>query len=231
MRFASLEKAYVRKRLNRFVVQAMDDAGRLISLHLANSGRLQELIVAGREIWFQPFQDQGEKRTCGRLLLIRNDVGALVCIDATLPNAIVEEALRQGKIPGFVKYSALRREYTVGKSRFDFYLHSDDAVCFIEVKSVTLVEAGVAMFPDAPTERGLKHLDELGGLQKEGVATAVIFLIQREDATAFTPNDRTQPEFREHLRAAREHGVQVLAYDCRLTEQEIELRQPVKLMI
>ncbi len=231
MRFASLQKAAVLKRLNRFVVQAKDSTGRIISLHLANSGRLKELIVPGREIWFQPFQDQGDKRTCGRLLLIRNDVGTLVCIDATLPNAIVEEALRQGKIPGFANYPSLRREYTIGKSRFDFYLRSDDAECFIEVKSVTLVEAGVAMFPDAPTERGLKHLDELGRLQSERVATAVIFLIQREDATAFTPNDRTQPEFREHLRAVWERGVQVLAYDCRLTESEIELRQPVKLMI
>ena len=233
MQFTKLRKGTVLGRKNRFVVTARDEAGGEIQLHLANSGRLRELIVPGRDLWYEPREDDPDRKTAGRLLLLRNAVGELVCIDATVPNAVVEEALRSGALEPFRDYAGVRREYTMGNSRFDFYLTSDEArgAAVIEVKSVTLVEEGLALFPDAPTERGLKHLTELGRLQSGRLRAAVLFLIQRADAREFTPNDRTQPEFRAKLREIRERGVQVLAYDCRVTEREIALGRPVPVLL
>ncbi len=231
MIFPELIQAGVAGRENRFVVSARDREGRMVRLHLANSGRLRELIVPGRELWYQPVDVSGGQKTAGKLLLVREEGGGLVCIDATLPNRVVEEALRRGELEPFSAYPAVRREYAVGRSRFDFFLSGPAGECLLEVKSVTLVERGVAMFPDAPTERGLKHLEELGTLQGGSLQTAVLFLIQRADAGSFTPNDRTQPEFRRKLREIRERGTWILAYDCDVTEREIRLRQPVEIVL
>ncbi|TCL56817.1 sugar fermentation stimulation protein A [Hydrogenispora ethanolica] len=227
MKFANLRKGLVVRRLNRFVVEARDEAGRMFPLHLANSGRLRELIVPGRELRYEPCDGDPCRKTAGRLQLLRNEAGLWVCIDAVIPNAVVGEALGDGALEAFRDYPEVRREHTMGDSRLDFFLSNGGQHAAIEVKSVTLVESGVALFPDAPTERGLKHLHELARLCSEGLRAAVIFLIQREDALRFTPNDRTQPEFRAKLREVRKLGVQVLAYDCRVTEREIRLRQPV----
>jgi sugar fermentation stimulation protein A len=156
-----------------------------------------------------------------------------VALDSTAANVLISQALQSVELADFGEYQTVRREVTYGCSRFDVALFGPAVTCYIEVKSCTLVVDGVARFPDAPTERGRKHVEELITAVQAGHEGAIIFVVQRSDATAFHPNDETDPAFGKAVRKACQAGVKVLAYKCRVTPEKIELAEaiPVDLSI
>ena len=156
----------------------------------------------------------------------------LISIDSQIPNKVVDEALRNQKIKGLEEYTNILREKTFGKSRFDFKISTEEGKeYFLEVKGVTLEEEGYARFPDAPTERGARHLLELVEAKKQGYGAGAMFLIQLEDVNKFSPNDIRDKEFGEALRFAKENGVDIFAYNCIVTEDGIEINQPVEIIL
>ena len=208
------------RRLNRFAALVEVD-GREQRVHVRNSGRLGELFTPGRLVLLEA-ADNPERQTRFTLALVCLDTG-WVSADAHLPNALVEEGLRHGAVPGFRGFRLLRREPVVGRSRMDFLLARGGRRCLLEVKSVTLVEDGVALFPDAPTERGRKHLTHLIAARGRGLLAAVLFVVQRRDVRAFAPNEQADPEFGAALRRASRSGVRVRALRCRVGPEGVWL--------
>ena len=222
---AELKEAVFLTRDNRFRATVKLD-GRPVWAYLPNSGRLEELLRPGRRVLLRPAAAPGRK-TAYDLLLVDLE-GVLVSADARLPNLLVEEALREGRLLPFAGYEAIRREVECGGVRLDFVLEKEEDRCLIEVKSVTLVREGVALFPDAPTLRGRRHLEELRRAVAEGERAAIIFVVQREDALAFAPHDKADPAFGRALRRAVEEGVEVHAYACRVSRREVRLDRPLE---
>jgi sugar fermentation stimulation protein A len=215
-------------RLNRFAAR-MEVAGREVMVHLPNSGRLGELLVPGYRMLLRPVE--GDHLKCPFALSLV-DLGFTLCsADARLPNQLLAEAIQAGGMAEFSGYTGIKREVTYGASRLDLLLENGDLPCFVETKSVTLVEDGRALFPDAPTLRGVKHLNSLVHARAEGYRAAVVFVIQRDDAREFAPHDLADPLLGETLRRAVSSGVEAFAYCCRVTEREIQLagRIPVVL--
>ena len=212
-------------RLNRFAA-LVDVAGREEMVHVANSGRLRELFEPGRRLLLAPAP--GERRKT-RYDLALVDLGhTLVSADARLPNALVAEALAAGRLEPFAHYPEVRREVTYGESRLDLELEGPAGRCYLETKSVTLVEdGGVALFPDAPTTRGVKHLHTLIQAAAEGHRAGAILVVQRSDAACLSPHDESDPEFGRTLREAKSAGVDVLAYRCCVSPAEITLADPI----
>ena len=175
------------KRDNRFRVTVRVE-GHLVWAHLPNSGRLRELLVPGRRVLLVPAQAPG-RLTSYDLLMVDLD-GTLVSFDARLPSRLLYEALRANRLEEFAGYAEVRREVTYGQSRLDLVLEGgpEGGRCFIEAKSVTLVKDGVALFPDAPTQRGRRHLGELARARAEGHRAAVVFVVQRDDAISLWRN-------------------------------------------
>lgn len=222
-----VEATFIR-RLNRFAANLEVD-GREVMAHLANSGRLGELLVPGYRMLLTPVA--GDHRKCPFDLALV-DLGFTLCsADARLPNVLLAEAIESGRVAEFPGYSRVRREVTYGDSRLDMLLEGPGQSCFVETKSVTLVEDGLALFPDAPTLRGVKHLNSLIHAKEEGYRAAVVFVIQRSDAKEFSPHDVADPLLGETLRKAVGAGVEAFAYCCTVTRQEILLanRIPIKL--
>lgn len=215
-------------RLNRFAAK-MDVAGREVMVHLANSGRLGELLVPGYRMLLKPVE--GAHRKCPFDLALV-DLGLTLCsADARLPNQLLAEAIEAGRMADFHGYSLVRREVTYGESRLDLLLEGYDLPCFVETKSVTLVEDGRALFPDAPTLRGVKHLNSLIHAKAEGYRAAVVFVVQRDDAKEFAPHDVADPLLGETLRRAVNSGVEAFAYCCRVSEQEIHLANRIPMVL
>ncbi len=212
-------------RLNRFAA-LVEWEGREVMAHVANSGRLRELLEPGRRLLLAPASGE-HRKTRFDLALVDLD-STLVSADARLPNALVAEALERGDLPPFAGYPQMRREVTCGESRLDLALEGPGGRCYLETKSVTLVAAGgVARFPDAPTLRGVKHLRTLSQAVASGRRAAVVFVIQRNDARSLAPHDAADPEFGVALRAAYAAGVEIYAYRCRVSPEEIRLTDPL----
>lgn len=204
------------KRLNRFAAY-VDIGGRAEMAHVPNSGRLKELLISGRAVLLSPATNP-ERKTRYTLKAIKHE-DIWVSIDSTAVNDIIEDALKNERLPHFDKIRELRRETVYKGSRFDFYISEEDGrECFLEVKSVTLVMDRIAMFPDAPTERGRKHLMELLDAVKNEYRGMVIFCIQRPDADAFRSYDENDPAFGKALREARKNGVEVYAFKCNVKD-------------
>ena len=207
-------------RLNRFAA-LVDVKGQEVLVHVANSGRMHELFVPGYRVLLKPQSGQHRKT---RFDLALVDLGfTIASADARLPNALVAEALESGRMPQFREYPQVRREVTFGESRLDLMLEGPSGRCYVETKSVTLVEDGVGLFPDAPTVRGVKHMNSLVQAVADGHRAAVVFVVQRHDARAFATHDRADPEFGLAFRHALASGVEAFAYNCRVTEQSIGL--------
>ncbi|MEM3579538.1 MAG: DNA/RNA nuclease SfsA [Candidatus Bathyarchaeia archaeon] len=208
-------KGIFKKRLTRFSALVNVD-GKVLPCFLPNPGRLRELLVPDARVVLRESSTQkgGRKTVCDIVGVYNN--GVIVSIDSHFPNKLVFEALKYGDLPEFRGYDSVKLEYRHGQSRFDFLLYGGLAVkpCLLEVKSCTLVRGGVAMFPDAPTERGTRHLLELAKALDEGFRAAVLFMIQRGDAKVFTPNDEMDPRFGKALREAAKRGVEVYAYSA-----------------
>jgi sugar fermentation stimulation protein A len=217
---ANLVEGHFLERLNRFAAVVEID-GQQEMVHVANSGRMRELLHPGRRVLLKPAPGD-HRKTRYDLALV--DLGStLASADARLPNALVAEGLEQARLTHFRAYSHLRREATFGDSRLDLLLEGTSGKCYIETKSVTLVVDGVALFPDAPTSRGLKHLHSLAQAKAQGDRAAVIFVVQRDDARAFSTNDDADPQFSQGLREAIASGVEAYAYRCRVSARDITL--------
>ncbi len=217
---ADMVEARFIRRLNRFAA-LVDLDGLETEVHVTNSGRMQDLLVEGFRVLLRPVASNGRK-TAFDLALV--DLGhTLTSADARLPNSLVHEALAEGAIPSLSGYTSIHREVTYGESRLDLALNGPSGKCFVEAKSVTLIIDGVGLFPDAPTTRGVKHLRSLGRAVEEGHRAAVVFVVQREDATAFAPNDAADPNFGEALRHALDQGVEAYAFRCHVTKEEVKL--------
>lgn len=210
-------------RDNRFRA-TVDVAGRRSWAHVPNSGRLGELLTPGRPIWLAPAADISRK-TAFDLRLVEYD-SVLVSVDARLPNPLFAEALAAGRLKEF-DYPEIAREVSHGASRLDFRLSGPAGTCWIETKSVTLVENGIAMFPDAPTARGRKHLLSLLDRYNAGERAAVVFVIQRPDAQSFSPHSSADPDFSATLIQVAMAGVEVRAYTCDVALGHIQLHKEV----
>jgi sugar fermentation stimulation protein A len=215
------------KRDNRFRATVLV-AGREAQAHVPNSGRLADLLTPNRPIWLTP-SAAPHRRTAFDLKLV--EVGpSLVSVDARLPNQLFAEAIESGRLSGFA-FPEIEREVTRGHSRLDFRLSGPVGVCWVETKSVTLVEDGVALFPDVPTERGSKHLRALIELRRLGDRAAAVFIIQRPDARGLTPHERADPLFAATLRRAVEAGVEARAFACEVTLDSIAIAGEVPVLI
>ena len=223
----NLRNAAFVRRLNRFAALMTID-GEEVHAHVANSGRLSELLTVENTMLLAPAPADTERKTAYDLALVEVD-NVLVSADARLPNRIVKEAIERGRIATLRTYPELAVEVRYEDSRLDLMLSGPEGRCYVEVKSVTLVEAGIALFPDAPTERGRKHVTTLQRAKARGHRAVVIFVVQRPDANSFSPNVDADPRFAEALRAAITSGVEVLAYGCTVSRTDIELSEPLPL--
>lgn len=222
---AVVEGIFIR-RLNRFLAEAAV-GGQVERVHVKNTGRLRELLLPGAQVWLEP-SDNPERKTAFSLISVLKD-GQIVNIDSQVPNRIVFDALQTGRIlPGMKN---LRREYTYGHSRFDIYGERDGKKYLMEVKGATLNVDGEARFPDAPTERGLKHVRELAEAVSQGYGACILFVIQMKGVYRFRPNDAAMPEFGQALAEAAEKGVQVLACDCKVDPGKIFLDAQVPVLL
>ena len=222
MRYRSVTRAVFLERPNRFVARVETEWGEALTCHVKNTGRCRELLVPGAKVILTPGVRPGRKTAWD---LVAAWQGArLINMDAQAPNQTAREALEAGV---FGPVADLRAEQRHGDSRFDFSFQKDGRPSFLEVKGVTLEDGGVARFPDAPTLRGARHLRELADWAAAGNGAYVLLVIQMEGVAYFTPNDATDPAFGAALRAAAGVGVNILAWDCRVTEDSMCLRAPV----
>ena len=210
------------ERVNRFLARVEVD-GREVGVHVANSGRMKELFVPGWRVLVRPVSGD-HRKTKFDLVLV--DMGnALASADARMPNPLLAEGVANGHLQQFAGYTDMRREVIFGDSRLDLMLEGPSGRCYIEAKSVTLVTNGVGLFPDAPTIRGAKHLRTLETVLEAGHRAAVVFVVQRPDASAFATSDPSDPDFADALRSALAAGVEAYAYNCEVTERSIRLDQ------
>ena len=209
-----LVDARFRSRPNRFVVRATLDDGTGVEAHLADPGRLRDLLLPGAALRLLPLPPAASRRLRYRVALVRTDgePAIWVSLETTRANALAEGLLERGRLRGIGRPHRLRREVRHGSSRFDFRVeHADGKLVWIEVKSVTWVEHGTARFPDAPTARGRRHLLELQQLTHAGARAMVLFVVQRPDAQRLRPCARIDPGFAAALRSARQAGVMLRA--------------------
>ena len=209
-------------RPNRFIAQVEID-GEVETVHVKNTGRCRELLPAGTKVWCQHWDNPSRKTKYDLIFVQKGD--RIICMDSQAPNIAAKEWLLAG---GLGEISDLKGEYTQGDSRFDFSFMKDGKRCFMEVKGVTLEHDGVCAFPDAPTARGVKHLQGLTKLAGEGYGAYVLFVIQMADVKSIHPNDATDPAFGTALREAKRQGVEVLAVQCRVTPESMEIVAPVE---
>ena len=208
-------------RPNRFIANVQID-GQVEICHVKNTGRCRELLVPGCTVYCQQANNPARKTKYDLIAVRKGD--RLINMDSQAPNKAAGEWLAAG---GLGEISELRAEVKQGDSRFDFSFMKDGKRCFLEVKGCTLENDGVCAFPDAPTERGAKHIRGLTALAKEGYGAYILFVIQMSDVKYIRPHDETDPEFGRALREAAENGVQVLAMDCAVSEDSMEVRLPV----
>jgi sugar fermentation stimulation protein A len=197
------------ERPNRFsaFVKVKD---KILLTFLPNPGRMHELLISGTEVILREVLKDTRKTNYDLIGVSYN--GQWVSVDSRVPNKLVLEALRNQDIKELSEYSVIKPEYGYGHTRFDFFLANECESCLLEVKSATLVKDGVAMFPDAVTERGKRHVNDLVKAKKEGYRACVLFLVQRTDAYSFAPDDETDPKFGKALRNAAVEGVEIYAY-------------------
>lgn len=226
MKYERVEIGRFVERPNRFIAKINID-GQIETVHVKNTGRCAELLVPGAEVYLQK-SDNPERKTKWDLIGVKKE-GRLINMDSQVTNTVVKEWVEQS---GFFKeITLIRPETTYGRSRFDLYVETKEKKIFIEVKGVTLEENGIVRFPDAPTQRGIKHVEELCKAVKDGYESYIFFVIQMSGVKFFTPNIDTQPEFGEALKKAKDKGVKILAYDCDVTKDTINIRKEVPVIL
>lgn len=212
-------------RPNRFIAHVEID-GNTEVCHVKNTGRCRELLPTGAKVWCEVSNNPARKTKYDLITVQKGE--RLINMDSQAPNIAAKEWLLAG---GLGKIENLKSETTQGESRFDFSFTKDGRPCFLEVKGVTLENDGICAFPDAPTQRGAKHLRGLSQLAKEGYGAYVLFVIQMTDVKYLHPNDATDPNFGAALRQAAADGVQILAVDCRVTEDSLDIENKVEVRL
>lgn len=209
-------------RPNRFIAKVLVE-GEEQTVHVKNTGRCKELLVDGAKVYLS-FSDNLKRKTKYDLVAVDKvtDRGTLLInMDSQIPNDMIAEWLPESGL--FSANAVIRREYTYGKSRFDFYVEDGKRHAFIEVKGVTLENDGVASFPDAPTQRGIKHINELISAYHSGYEAYIVFVIQMKGVSVFKPNYERHPEFANALKDAEKAGVKIIAVDSTVTCNEIKI--------
>ncbi|MBR6996046.1 MAG: DNA/RNA nuclease SfsA [Ruminococcus sp.] len=227
MKYHHIRKAEFLSRPNRFIARVLID-GKEETVHVKNTGRCRELLTEGCTVYLEESDNPARKTRFDLVTVEKLRDGAsplLVNMDSQIPNAAAGEWLKKGEL--FTKQAVIRREYTYGDSRFDFRIEDRGKVSFLEVKGVTLENDGIVLFPDAPTERGVKHIHELIRAKSEGFGAYILFVIQMKEVTEFRPNDAMHRGFGDALREAEKAGVRLLAYDCIVTPDSMTIDRPV----
>ncbi|NCB92006.1 MAG: DNA/RNA nuclease SfsA [Clostridia bacterium] len=216
MKYKNIREGVFLSRPNRFIAH-VEINGKEEVCHVKNTGRLKELLIPGTKVYVEESDNPNRKTKYDLIQLYKNDI--LINIDSQMPNYLVREWIEKGGV--FPGLTLLKSEKTYDQSRFDLYAEYQGKKAFIEVKGVTLEEDGTARFPDAPTLRGLKHIQELQKCMTEGYEAWIFFVIQLKGVQRFQPNWKTQPEFGLELKKAAEAGVHVQAWDCQVKTGEI----------
>ncbi len=225
MQYKNIVPGIFRARPNRFIAH-VEIGGEEQICHVKNTGRCKELLIPGTQVWCQYF-DSTARKTHYDLIAVQKG-NRIINMDSQAPNAAAREWLLSG---GLGDITDLRPETVHGDSRFDFSFRLNGKQCFLEVKGVTLENGGVCAFPDAPTQRGVKHLHGLTQAVRNGFEAYVLFVIQMEDVLYLQPNDSTDLVFGQALRQAQDAGVQVLAFDCAVTPGTMTIRKPVEMRL
>ena len=226
MRYRNVVSGQFLARPNRFVAKVKIN-GQIVTVHVKNTGRCRELLIPGVEVFLEKGSNPNRK-TAYDLIAVRKGE-RLINMDSQAPNKVFREWAAEG---GFLpEATAIRSEYSYGESRLDFCLETPEGLHFVEVKGVTLEDDGAARFPDAPTERGIKHIRELQRAVEEGHDATLFFVVQMGDVASVAPNDETHPAFGAALREAVAAGVQVRAYDCSVTPDSLTIRREVPVIL
>lgn len=226
MKYKEVVKGVFSERPNRFIAKVEID-GCEETVHVKNTGRCKELLLENSVVYLS-VSDNPLRKTKYDLIAVEKQTEngtVLINMDSQVPNDMVAEWLKKGEL--FSKNAIIKREVTFGKSRFDFYVEDSNNKAFIEVKGVTLENNGVALFPDAPTERGVKHIKELCSCVEKGYSAYIVFVIQMSGINLFKPNDATHKAFGDALRQAEKAGVSILAYDSVVTNESVCINKPI----
>ena len=226
MKYENTKRAVFLDRPNRFIAH-VDLNGQTETVHVKNTGRCKELLIPGTEVILEESVNPARKTKYD--LICVNKSGRWINMDSQVPNKAAAEWIRAGRL--FPEEVTLKTEKVYGNSRFDIYVESPCRKAFIEVKGVTLEENDIARFPDAPTQRGVKHVEELIRCQEDGYEAYLLFVIQMKGIREFEPNWSTHPQFGEVLQKAQDAGVHLLAYDCLIREDYIEIQDPVPIRL
>lgn len=230
MRYSNIIQGEFISRPNRFIAKVLID-GKEETVHVKNTGRCRELLVPGARVYLEK-SDNPARKTAYDLVAVKKG-SRMINMDSQIPNAAAEEWIRSGAFKDEIV--CLKREVVYGDSRFDIYLEYMEngkvRKAFMEVKGVTLEDSGVVRFPDAPTKRGIKHLNELAAAAKDGYEAYILFVIQMKDVLYFEADRQIHSDFADALKKAAEAGVHVLAYDCDVTADSMVIRDPVKVLL
>lgn len=228
MRYPNVIPGKFIKRANRFIAHVtVDDAEQVV--HVKNTGRLEELLLPGADVLLEKSFNPARKTPFSLIGVYKR--GQLVNIDSQVPNRVVFEALSEGAIGEIGQVERVKKEVAYGQSRFDLYFESGRQKAFVEVKGVTLEAGGVALFPDAPTARGTRHVYEMIEAVENGYAGYIFFLVQMKGVSRFTPNKRMDADFASALELAAKKGVKLLAYDSVVSPNEIVLGRQVEIRL
>lgn len=230
MKYRKIVQGSFLTRPNRFIAHVRVD-GNVEVCHVKHTGRCRELLLPESIVYLEESDNPARKTKYDLVAVKKGEI--LVNMDSGAPNKVVDEWLKSGHCPLFAadEERKIKPEYKYGNSRIDFYGEAGTRKILMEVKGVTLEENGVARFPDAPSERAVKHVKELEKAVSEGYECYVMFVVQMKGVSCFTPNKDTQPEFCQVLRQAEKAGVKVLAYDCKVREDELMLSEPVEVCL
>lgn len=215
-----------KERPNRFIA-VVEIMGKDEICHVKNTGRCKELLIPGTTVFLEK-NNNPTRKTKYSLIGVKKG-NRLINMDSQAPNKVAFEWIKAGGL--FHNVTLIKPEKTFGNSRFDLYIEADDKKIFMEVKGVTLEDDGIVRFPDAPTERGIKHIRELSNCIQQGFEAYLLFVVQMKDVKFFEPNNATQPEFGEALKEAAKNGVHLMAVDCLVDENQLEIRDFVPINI
>ena len=226
MKYERMKKGNFISRPNRFIANVMID-GKEEVCHVKNTGRCKELLTPNACVFVQESDNPNRKTKFSLIGVIKGE--RYINMDSQVTNIVVREWIEKGNL--FEDVKLIKSEKKYGNSRFDLYVEAGERKIFIEVKGATLEEDGIVRFPDAPTERGVKHINELCECIKDGYEAYIIFVIQMKDVKHFEPNEKMHKEFAEALRKAQKSGVNIIAVDCEVTKDSIDIRDNVKVVL
>lgn len=228
MKYNNIHEAIFIDRPNRFIAN-VDINGKIEQVHVKNTGRCKEILTKGTKVYIEKSDNPNRKTRYSLISAYKNDM--LINIDSQVPNKVVYEAIKNNQVSGLKDLKILKTEVSYKNSRFDLYYETEKDKGFIEVKGVTLEKDGLALFPDAPTKRGTKHIYELIDSVNKNYRSYIFFLIQIDNIYKFTPNIERDPDFSEALDRARDKGVEILAYNSKIRKNSIVLDKKIDIIL